>query len=238
MNTSSPMRVTAGSNATSARRTGSSRACRSMRICPRRIVWQRTVPSSATTRQRQDSRKLSFRCCSSSVGGERHSMPATISTRHSLHFPCLPQDVGTCTPRRSAWSNSDGPASAGASTPLMESCTDMIYSCSSTTNQLPPPTHPAATRPPRARPVALLLVAPMPMGQIFVRVAHAAFHGHGVDAGRKPMRQRHVHLVVVVLGFDLRGNFLPIKDAVGRHSVHDLATSLRNRSTALEASAP
>jgi hypothetical protein len=38
---------------------------------------------------------------------------------HSLHLPCLRQDVGTRTSRRSAWSNSDSPRVAGVERPLM-----------------------------------------------------------------------------------------------------------------------
>src|SRR5262245_5058592 len=36
-------------------------------------------------------------------------MPWVISTRHSLHLPCLRQEVGTLTPSNSAQSNKEGP---------------------------------------------------------------------------------------------------------------------------------
>ena len=86
-------------------------ACRSMRIWPRRIVWHLTSPASATIGHWQERRKLPLRCRSCSVGGESSSMPAVTSTMHSLHLPFLRQDVGTCTPSRSAQSKSDCPAS-------------------------------------------------------------------------------------------------------------------------------
>ena len=87
-----------------AARRGARCACRRAASCgsgPRR--------SPATTRQRHERRKFSRRCSSSGALAERHSIPSVISTRHSLHLPCLRHEVGTLTPSVSAQSNSDGP---------------------------------------------------------------------------------------------------------------------------------
>ena len=80
--------------------TGSPSAWRSMRMCPRRMVWQRTCPLSAVTNVWHDSRKFPFRCRSGSVSAESALIPSTTSTMHSLHLPCLRHDVGTSMPKR------------------------------------------------------------------------------------------------------------------------------------------
>src|SRR5262245_38542193 len=88
------------------------------------MVWQRTTPVSASMRVQQDKRKLPFRCCSAGVGAERQAMPSTISTRHSLHLPCLRQEVGTLMPSASAHSNRDAPRPSGLDLPLK--CKEML----------------------------------------------------------------------------------------------------------------
>ena len=57
----SPSRVTAGSSDQERAPVGSSKACFSIFIVPRRMVWQRTVPVSATMRVQHDRRNAPFR---------------------------------------------------------------------------------------------------------------------------------------------------------------------------------
>src|ERR1700710_312193 len=94
-----------------------------MRIVPRRMVWQRTVPSSFTIRVQQDKRKAPFKCCSGGLGFERQSAPSITSTTHSLHFPCLLHEVGTGTPSLSAQVKSEQPVSASLVWELKCNCT-------------------------------------------------------------------------------------------------------------------
>jgi hypothetical protein len=122
----SPSRVTAGSSAHDGPCTGSSKACDSMRIVPRRIVWQRITPSSATTLAQHDSRKAPFRCCSGGPRSERASIPSATSTTHSLHFPCLLHEVGTGIPSDSAHVKSESPVGAAHVRPLKCSSTLMV----------------------------------------------------------------------------------------------------------------
>ena len=66
----------------------------SMRSAPRRRVWQRTVPGSAS-RVRQASRKRPLEVAL--LGRRRGQQLAArlTSTRHSRHLPCFTQEVGT-----------------------------------------------------------------------------------------------------------------------------------------------
>ena len=116
----SPSRVTAGSSAVVVvrRRAGAGR-CRSMRIWPRRIVWHVISPSSAgdaaLAREAEaagpDVEVLLELGRRQTAGPSR----SVTSTMHSLHLPCVTQDVGTRTPARSAASNSDVPGVAAIS---------------------------------------------------------------------------------------------------------------------------
>src|ERR1700740_3226775 len=56
-------------------------------------------------RVRQARRKRPLRWLSCGVGGVRNSAPDSISSKHSRHFPCLMQEVGTVMPSDSAKSN-------------------------------------------------------------------------------------------------------------------------------------
>src|ERR1022692_1243019 len=85
------------------------------------MVWQRISPASAETAVRQERRKGAVGGLSSGVRGERASMPGPTSTRHSLHLPCLGQEVGTRTPSDSAQSKIVEPKAALVDCPLMVS---------------------------------------------------------------------------------------------------------------------
>jgi hypothetical protein len=70
-----------------------------MRIWPRRIVWQRTWPSTPVTYVWHDSRNFPFKCCSASVIGDSSSLPL-----HHLHhalfaFALLPARGGHIDPQ-------------------------------------------------------------------------------------------------------------------------------------------
>ena len=121
----SPSRVTVGSSFHFGPWTGSSKAWFSIRIVPRRMVWQRMTPVSTMGRVQQERRKAPLRCRSSGPGFERHSRPSVTSTTHSLHFPCLLQEVGTGMPRASALVKSEMPGPVVAVWPLKWSSTLM-----------------------------------------------------------------------------------------------------------------
>ena len=99
----SPSRVTAGSSSTVRWLSGSSKAWRSMRMCP---ASHRVAADLAVVRQERacgrrggsgPSDAPRARCAADSS-----SIPSTTSTMHSLHLPCFWHDVGTATPSRSA----------------------------------------------------------------------------------------------------------------------------------------
>src|SRR3954463_14854714 len=124
----SPLRTTAGSSTVDLCVTGKCSACRSMRICPRRIVWHSISPASAATRHWHDRRKRlprTSRCFSQSGGGESKSIPPPISTMHSLHLPWVMHDVGTRTPACSAAVKRETPTAASIRHPLTVSVAGM-----------------------------------------------------------------------------------------------------------------
>src|SRR5687768_16437401 len=64
---------------------------------------------------------------------------------------------------------------------------------------------------------SFLFVAPLPLGGVAVAVGEAALGGDGVDVLGELFRELERDLVAgVVLGADLRGNFLPVEDFEGR----------------------
>src|SRR5262245_33626433 len=94
-------------------------------MSPRRRVWQRIGPEAVVIRAQQESRKLSLKWASAGALSVRQLAPSTISIRHSLHLPCLRQEVGTRTPRDSAHSNREAPIAALVLWPLRFSSTLM-----------------------------------------------------------------------------------------------------------------
>src|SRR4051812_49868134 len=85
---------------------------------------QGPLAGASFTNAWQDKRKLPLRCRSCSVRSDRISIPSVTSTMHSLHFPCLRQEGGTCKPIPSAQSKRETPSAAGGVTPLMVTATN------------------------------------------------------------------------------------------------------------------
>ena len=95
-----------------------------MRIWPRRIVWQLTCAGRPSIdRHLAGQPEVAREVLLARVGGDSSSMPSVTSTMHSLHLPCLRQDVGTRTPSRSACSKSECPGRRRSCCPLMVSVT-------------------------------------------------------------------------------------------------------------------
>ena len=90
------------------------------------------------------------------------------------------------------------------------------------------------------RALAIFFVAPLPLGEVVVGVLQAALRGQQVDPLHgSDRRHRQRDVVRVVLGLDLRGNFLPVENLVRRHGrPWPSPRAVRNRSTAAEAFAP
>src|SRR6185437_12154799 len=196
----SPSRVTAGSSWGARLASGKPNAWRSMRMWPRRMVWQRTWPSSAITHVWHERRKLPFRWCSGAVGAERAPMPSTTSTMHSLHLPCLRQEVGTSMPRSSACSNSDFPDSAVMDCPLMLRVTAITGEflpglCFQIRFQ--------RLRDLARRAIAFRFLAPLPLGEVVVHALQSLPGGEQIDVLHESFIEHHADVFRLILRFDL-----------------------------------
>src|SRR5579859_3392679 len=141
-------------------------------------------------------------------------MPSTTSTMHSLHFPCLRQEVGTSMPRSSANSKSDRASVPSIVCPLMVRVTAMggvwlpalcfEFGFHGFSNLL-------------CGAFALFFFGPLPLGQVIVGTLKAALGGKNIDLLHELVVEHDSDVVHVVLSFDLGGDFLPIKDLVVGH---------------------
>src|SRR6185503_7727222 len=113
------------------------------------------------------------------VGSESNSIPRMISTTHSLHLPCVTQDVGTRTPACSAAVKSETPGGTSIRCPLTVRVTgigDELPACGAFELEL------YRTRDVLGGAWPLLRFAPSPLRQVIVRTLKPTLAGELIDS--------------------------------------------------------
>src|SRR5262245_7761474 len=124
------------------------------------------------------------------------------------------QEVGTRTPAAVATSKIEEPAAASTRCPLIVRVADML------SVRLPRDGSfelgPDRFGDGECLASALLLFAPLPLGEVVVSALEASLRGKLIDSFHEARRKRQRHLVPRVLRLDLGRNLLPVEDLVGR----------------------
>src|SRR3954453_9372692 len=141
-------------------------------------------------------------------------------------------DVGTRTPACSAAVKRETPTGASIRHPLTVSVAGMKFGDLPVGSALEFELD--SVRDFGRRALALLRLAPSPLREIVVGGLQPTRGGKSIDALHESRVHRERHVVELVLCFDLRRDFLPVKNCIAGHCQACLA-SRRKRSTAADA---
>src|SRR5207247_2034298 len=72
------------------------------------------------------------------------------------------------------------------------------------------------------RSLAFLVLTPIPLRQVIVGVLQSALHGELIDADQELWVQWQADFLIVVLGHNVRGDFLPVENPIRGHCRYSL----------------